>query len=228
MNPFMDRHYNKMWTSYIRLYILGIIIFRGGLVFDIKGKIASVLLISTIPVFTEIGIVALISREVFSGMSYYLCFYLGSIVSAGSTAILIFSVLGLKEKGYGVEKGIDRVLIPGVIVNTVVSVFCYVIFKNLALDEAGHADDSIFWKIGQIIIQLTGGIVLGKIMGWLGRYMKTVHIRFKIIFILFLILGTLVFCYIKLIIPTQPFAQEAYIIAVVSFAITIRQHWDHQ
>lgn len=161
-------------------------------------------------------------------MNFYFSFALGSLVSGTSTGILVFCVLGLRNKGFGVEKEIDKIVIPGVIVNTIISVFCYIIFKNLALSHAGRADGSLAWEIGQIMIQLVGGVILGRILGTMGKYSKNLHIRLKMAVIMLLIFGILVFTYIKLILPPRPFAQEAYIIAVVTFSITIKKYWDCQ
>ena len=172
------------------------------MVLDITGRITSVILISIIPTFTHMMTIAVISYNVYDGMSFYLSLTMGAVLSAGSTAILIFAVLGLRSNGFGVEKGIDKILIPGVILNTLLSMFSLVIFKNLALHQEGYSSESLLWKITLVLAQIAGGLLVGWTFGFLSKAFKKMPINIEIFLIFLLILGMLIVCYIRLIIPS--------------------------
>ena len=91
MEDYME-NYNDEWAKYIRYVCLSVILLRGGLELDFKGKGMLVLLLTLMPQAFEATGVALISLALI-GMPLSLCYALGFTIGAVSPAVLVPSCM---------------------------------------------------------------------------------------------------------------------------------------
>jgi len=99
---------------------------------------------------------------------------LGFIIAAVSPAVVVPTMLDLKDKGYGRSKEVPTLVLAGASVDDVFAITLFGVFTGLA---AGSAID-----IGHIIWSVPAGIILGALVGaLLGHilvwFFKTFHIR---------------------------------------------------
>jgi solute carrier family 9B (sodium/hydrogen exchanger), member 1/2 len=88
---------------------------------------------------------------------------LGFIVAAVSPAVVVPSMLSLKEKGLGTKQGVPVIVLAGASVDDVFAITLFTVFLGLAT----QGDQPIVWQIAQIPLRIAGGVLLGAILGWL-------------------------------------------------------------
>ena len=162
------QHYPEAIAGEVRNICLSIILLRGGMELDFKGKGLTVVLLTLIPQnFEAIG-GALASRWIFN-MPWTLCLAQGYTLGAVSPAVLVPSMMILHNAGYGTKKGIPTTLIAAssfddIIAITVFSVFLTISFSTL---DGGENEDSNIWvEVGKNIAQILGGLIFGLTLGW--------------------------------------------------------------
>ncbi len=88
---------------------------------------------------------------------------LGFIIAAVSPAVIVPSMLHLKEKGWGMDKGIPVIVLAGASVDDVFAITLFTAFLGMGLKARG----SIALQIGLIPLQIVAGIVLGLVVSYL-------------------------------------------------------------
>lgn len=110
-NPFMDEYYPQKWTGYLRSYSFSIVLIRSGLRFSVRNKLKHIILLGLIPWLVEVCIESPIIYNLLDGMTYNLSFALSSGISGVGIALTVQCCVNLTKDGYGVEKGVDKVII---------------------------------------------------------------------------------------------------------------------
>ncbi len=88
---------------------------------------------------------------------------LGFIVAAVSPAVLVPSMLYLKEKKMGMDKGVPVILLAGASVDDVIAITMFTAFLGMAM----HTGQVALMQIVFIPLQIAGGILLGGLSGYL-------------------------------------------------------------
>ena len=156
------------FSTEIRLLALIIILLRAGLGLNIEvlkriGLVA--LKLSILPCLLEGSTVFLVAFYLFdyplieAGM-------LAFIIAAVSPALIVPSMLELRDKGLGMNKNIPVLVLAGASLDNAVAITVFSIFSAMAAGTS-HA---IFWDIGLIPLRIIGGIILGIFIGFVLLY----------------------------------------------------------
>ena len=159
---------DSKWSSTIRSAALVIILLRAGLGIDMDKVYrlsTSVTLLALLPNVVEATFDAGLAVSFF-GMPWVFAYMLGFIVSAVSPAVVVPSLLKLKEQKYGTEKGIPDLILAAASFDDVLSISGFGICLGLAMggDESGESEliFNIIRAPLELIIGVVGGLALGK------------------------------------------------------------------
>ena len=149
----------------IRMIALVVILLRAGLgiskdTLNSVGKTA--FKISIIPCLFEGAAVMFVAHKIL-GMSLVDSGMLAFIIAAVSPAVLVPSMLYLKEKKLGMKKGIPVILLAGASLDDVIAITMFSAFLGLAL----HTGQSVILQIMFIPVQIAAGVFIGLIIGYL-------------------------------------------------------------
>ena len=103
---------------------------------------------------------------VFFQMPWLWAFMLGFILSAVSPAVVVPSLLRLKEQKYGTKKGIPDLVLAAASFDDVLSISGFGICLGLSLSDGS----SLAWDLLRAPVELIVGIVGGMFLGWVGWY----------------------------------------------------------
>jgi len=154
----------------IRTFALIIILMRAGLGIkkDQIRQVGSIALwISSIPCILE-GLTI-------TGLAYYLLNFsfaeagmLGSIIAAVSPAVVVPSMLDLKEKKYGEDKQIPTLLLAGTSIDDVFAITLFTFF--LGLGTSGQ-ESSVLFELAFIPFSIIAGVAGGALIAILSIYL---------------------------------------------------------
>jgi NhaP-type Na+/H+ or K+/H+ antiporter len=156
------------WSSGLRSVALVVILTRAGLGLDLHNLVKlswSVLRLACLPNLAEALTDACIAVVLF-GMPWLWAFMLGFILSAVSPAVVVPSLLRLKEGRYGTKKGIPDLVLAAASFDDVLSISGFGICLGLSLSDGS----SLAWDILRAPTELLVGIFGGMLMGWICWY----------------------------------------------------------
>lgn len=102
---------------------------------------------------------------------------LGSIIAAVAPAVVVACLIRIREKGYGVAKGIPTLIIAVSGIDDALSVAVFGIVKSF-ID--GDEDSSLLSQITQGPLSIFGGIGFGVVWGLLSKYIPERHDPFVV------------------------------------------------
>ncbi|QGU95576.1 sodium:proton antiporter [Clostridium bovifaecis] len=152
-------------SSNIRMLALIIILLRAGLGLDkdILKKVGKpAIKMSAIPCLCE-GFTIMFTANKLVGLPILEAGMLGFIIAAVSPAVVVPSMLYLREKKLGIRKGVPVIILAGASIDDVFAITIFTAF--LSMSKGGGK--SIVFQISQIPIQIIGGIVLGILAGYI-------------------------------------------------------------
>lgn len=148
----------------IRMLALIVILLRAGLGINkdtLKSVGSTSLKMSAIPCLLEGFSVMLVSSKVL-GLSYVEAGILGFTVAAVSPAVIVPSMIALKEKKLGMDKGIPIIILAGASVDDVFAITLFTSFLGLYFGD-GFGIGSLL----NIPLQILLGVVFGIIIGYI-------------------------------------------------------------
>ncbi|XP_014288885.1 sodium/hydrogen exchanger 9B1 isoform X2 [Halyomorpha halys] len=155
-----------------RSLALSVILIKAGLGLNpavLKRLKFTVLRLAVIPCVCE-AIGAAVAAKYFNHIPWIWAFLIGFILCPISPAVVIPSLLSLKEKGYGEDKGIATLVIAAASIDDILSISVF----GVIMSAIFRPDSSLTWSILQgpleLIGGLAGGCVWGLICGYLGIY----------------------------------------------------------
>ncbi|XP_075992166.1 sodium/hydrogen exchanger 9B2-like isoform X2 [Anticarsia gemmatalis] len=154
-------------SSYIRKIALTIILTRAGLDLDpvaMKKYFFTVIKLALVPWTFECVLCAILAYF-FLGLPWDWAFLLSSIVAAVSPAVIVPCLFRLREKGYGVSKGIPTLVLAVSGVDDAASVAVFGIVSSIMFSSS-----SLTMNVIQGPLSVIGGIVLGVVCGYLVKF----------------------------------------------------------
>ncbi|XP_066583918.1 uncharacterized protein [Prorops nasuta] len=151
----------------LRKIALVIILTRAGLDLDpnaLKRLQLTVPKIGLIPWCVETVVVAGLTNLLLD-LPWLWGFLLGSVIAAVSPAVVVPCLFRLREKGYGVAKGIPTLIIAIAGIDDAASVAGFGILKSIMFSH-----DALWYQILQGPIAIFGGIGFGVLWGVLAKY----------------------------------------------------------
>lgn len=153
-------------SAQMRLLALVVILLRAGLGLDrqvLKRIGVTALKMSAIPGLCEGAAVMLLSR-VLLDFSWAEGGMLGFILAAVSPAVVVPSMLELRDRGLGMEKNVPLLVLAGASVDDVFAITVFTVFFGIA---GGEARLSPVLNFALVPLEIIGGILLGVAAGWL-------------------------------------------------------------
>lgn len=129
------QYYPETKAGYIRMECLSLILLRGGLELDFKGKGLTVVLLTLMPQIFEATAVAVASHLIL-GFPWALSFANGFTLGAVSPAVLVPSMMILHKAYYGTAKGIPTTMIAASSFDDIIAITAYGIFITSAMSSA--------------------------------------------------------------------------------------------
>ncbi|WP_423190450.1 cation:proton antiporter [Alkalibacterium sp. f15] len=162
----------------IRTFALIIILLRAGLGIkkeQIKEVGVIALKMSSIP--------CLIEGFTVTGLAYYLLGFsfaeagmLGFIIAAVSPAVVVPSMLDLKEKRLGEDKQVPTLLLAGTSIDDVFAITLFTFFLGLGTEAM---ESSLLLDIARIPLSIIGGVVIGGVLALFAVYIfKLIHKKY--------------------------------------------------
>ena len=159
--------FDEYWTktsSILRGVALVVILMRAGLGLDpqaLKRLSIMVFRLAFTPCLAETLTVAVASHFLL-GFPWIWGFMLGFVLAAVSPAVVVPCLLGLQERGYGVDKGIPTLVIAAASVDDVLAISGFTILKGITFKPNQDVLAIVFQGPKEVVIGLLFGI------GWAG------------------------------------------------------------
>ena len=157
------------WSSGLRSVALVVILTRAGLGLDLDNlrRLSwSVLRLACLPNLTEALVDAIMAVMLFQ-MPWLWAFMLGFILSAVSPAVVVPSLLRLKDQHFGTKKGIPDLVLAAASFDDVLSISGFGICLGLSLSDGS----SLVWDVlrapAELATGVIGGILIGGSVWWM-------------------------------------------------------------
>ncbi|CAH1388389.1 unnamed protein product [Nezara viridula] len=155
-----------------RSLALSVILIKAGLGLNpavLKRLKFTVLRLAVVPCVCE-AFAAAIAAKYFNQIPWIWAFLIGFILCPISPAVVIPSLLSLKEKGYGEDKGIATLVIAAASIDDILSISIFGVIMSSIFRPESSLTMSILQGPLELIGGLAGGCVWGLICGYLGIY----------------------------------------------------------
>ncbi|XP_063529708.1 sodium/hydrogen exchanger 9B2-like isoform X1 [Cydia strobilella] len=216
-----DEEYQKV-CSYIRKIALTIILTRAGLDLDpvaMKKFFFTVIKLALIPWTFECVLCAVLVHFLL-GLPWDWAFLLGSVVAAVSPAVIVPCLFRLRNKGYGVSKGIPTLVLAVSGVDDAASVAVFGIVSSIMFSSS-----SMTMNIIQGPLSIIVGIVFGGACGYLVKVVPEKSDAFVVpLRVLMLLAGGIV----SVIGSEEIGWGGAGPLAVIAFAFFAGKNWSEQ
>jgi solute carrier family 9B (sodium/hydrogen exchanger), member 1/2 len=120
---------DRAWSSVIRLVTLAVIMLRAGLGLEwtkVKATITAALLLTTAPAVAEATLMALLARPLL-GFPWLWCWLLALANTGVSPAVIVPLMSDVRERGYGVQKGIPTLLVTAASLNDILVIVAFTV-----------------------------------------------------------------------------------------------------
>jgi NhaP-type Na+/H+ or K+/H+ antiporter len=160
-----------IWSSSLRAGALVVILARAGLGLDLDNlrRLSwSVLRLACLPNLSEAIVDAFVATLLFQ-MPWLWALMLGFVLSAVSPAVVVPTLLRLKDQRYGTKKGIPDLVLAAASFDDVLSISGFGICLGLSLSGG----KSVVWDVLRAPVELIAGISVGMLLGWAGCRMTS-------------------------------------------------------
>jgi NhaP-type Na+/H+ or K+/H+ antiporter len=140
-----------------------------------------------IPAIIEGATVPMVSYWLFD-LPFYAAGMLGFIIAAVSPAIVVPSMLELKENGFGREKGVPTLVLAGSSLDDIIAITIFGVFASMATGSSANWTYVLLGVPAGIIAGAIIGLSLGYFFTW---FFKKYHMRDTMKVILFMILAVI-------------------------------------
>ncbi|GFR84753.1 mitochondrial sodium/hydrogen exchanger 9B2-like [Elysia marginata] len=150
------------WSSTARSIALTVILTRAGLGLDpvaLKRLSLLVLRLAFLPSLAEVVVDGVAARLIL-GFPWTWSFLLAFVLSVVSPAVVVPSMLGLSEKGYGLNKGIPTLVIAAVSLDAVLAITGFGVMLGICFSQGDLA-----WIVCKGPLEALVGIAFGSVCG---------------------------------------------------------------
>jgi solute carrier family 9B (sodium/hydrogen exchanger), member 1/2 len=189
LSCFRDSFPPVIWemAPFLKSLALITILLRAGLGIqkDVLRKVGhAAVKMAFIPCFFEGAIVAVVSRYLLS-FSWTEAGMMGFILAAVSPAVVVPSMLSLKEQGYGKRNEVPTLVLAGASLDDIVAISAFTIFLNIYLGGKVNYLKSIIAAPYAIISGIAIGVCAGIFLSWFfKKHLNRIRATEKIILLL--------------------------------------------
>ncbi|CAG5128447.1 unnamed protein product [Candidula unifasciata] len=155
------------WSSSLRQIALTIILTRAGLGLDpqaLRRLSFVVLRLAFLPCLAE-TLVDGIACHLILGFPWPWAFMLGFVIAAVSPAVVVPSLLGLSDRGFGIDKGIPTLIIAAASVDDVLAITGFGVLLGISFSSG-----NIVWTLFKGPLEALAGVACGVVGGILMWY----------------------------------------------------------
>lgn len=170
----------ELWgiAPFLKSLALIVILLRAGLGINkstLKKVGRTALFLAFIPCLLE-GLALFTALYIFTPFDMLTSALTASLLAAVSPAVVVPSMLNLKEEGYGEEKEVPTLVLAGASLDDVFAITLFTLFIGISTGEGSGIGLSIL----SIPLSITGGILFGALIGFiLSWYFKKYHDKLK-------------------------------------------------
>ncbi|ESP03667.1 hypothetical protein LOTGIDRAFT_137052 [Lottia gigantea] len=169
-SPVLDKatHIDKTWAATLRTIALVVILVKAGTGLDpsaLKKVKWMAIRLAFVPSLVEAVAAALVARFAL-GFPWIWSFVGGFVLSAVSPAVVVPCMIGVQEKGFGVDEGIPTLCIAACSLNDVFSISGFGVTLGIAFSNADLVYN-IFHGPLEIVIGISVGTAIGVLLWYL-------------------------------------------------------------
>ena len=201
-----------------------VILFRAGLGINKKtlNRIGGpAIRMGFIPVIVE-GLVVMTVSYYLLDLPWYAAGMLGFIIAAVSPAVVVPSMLKLKEIGLGEKKGIPTLILAGASLDDIFAITIFGVFGSLA---AGASADWTYVFVS-VPLGISLGAGIGSLLGWFAVwFFKKFHMRDTMKVILFMIVA-LIFYDMAELPQVKEYIPIAALLGIMAIGFVLLERYD--
>ena len=155
-------------TPFLKSFALTVILLRAGLGISrstLRKTGVTALFMSFVPGIFE-GTILLLSFHYFFNFSWAVAGLTAFMVAAVSPAVVVPSMLKLKEEGYGEKKEVPTIVMAGASVDDVVAITLFSLFLGMATGSETSLFEVLFTVPRAIILGVIPGVLVGFGLTW--------------------------------------------------------------
>ncbi|PVD38527.1 hypothetical protein C0Q70_01143 [Pomacea canaliculata] len=182
----VGRRIDPTWSSTARSIALTIILTRAGLGLDpaaLKKLSLMVLRLAFCPSIVEV-VMDSVAAHFFLAFPWPWAFMLGFVLAVVSPAVIVPSMLGLSDRGYGLNKGIPTLVVAAVSLDAVMAITGFGVMLSVAFSTG-----NIAWTLVQGPLQIIAGLAAGCLGGVFLWYIPQRSSKHLVLFRSVLLLG---------------------------------------
>ncbi|GFR84744.1 mitochondrial sodium/hydrogen exchanger 9B2-like [Elysia marginata] len=167
------------WSSSCRQIALTVILIRAGLGLDphaLRRLSCVVVRLAFLPCLIE-TIVDGIASHLILGFPWSWGFLLGFVIAAVSPAVVVPSLLGLTDKGYGLDKGVPTLVIAAASIDDVLAITGFGVMLGIAFSSG-----NIAWTLAKGPLEAIVGVGIGIVGGLILWYIPQRKSRHLLLF----------------------------------------------
>ncbi|RUS84137.1 hypothetical protein EGW08_008111 [Elysia chlorotica] len=173
------RDIHQSWSSGCRQIALTIILIRAGLGLDPKAlrRLSFVVLrLAFLPCLVE-TMVGGISSHLILGFPWPWAFMQGFIIAAVSPAVVVPSLLGLSDRGYGLDKGIPTLVIAAASLDDVLAITGFGVMLGITFSSG-----NVLWTLAKGPLEAIVGVAVGVVGGFILWYIPQKSSKHLVLF----------------------------------------------
>ncbi|XP_041363760.1 sodium/hydrogen exchanger 9B2-like isoform X2 [Gigantopelta aegis] len=174
------------WSAGARQIALTVILIRAGLGLDPKAlrRLSFVVVrLAFSPCLVE-TVTDGIAAHLLLGFPWEWGFMLGFVIAAVSPAVVVPSLLGLQERGYGVEKGVPTLVIAAASIDDVLAITGFGVLMGITFSKG-----NLVWTLFKGPLEAIVGVIYGILMGIVLWYVPHKSSKHLVLFRSTLLLG---------------------------------------
>ncbi len=180
---------SELWelAPFLKTLALIVILLRAGLGIRLETlkKVGSVVIkMSFLPAFFEAAALTVLFRFILD-FDWFIAVLAALLLSAVSPAVVVPSMLHLKEKGYGKEKDVPTMVLAGAGLDNVVVITLFTLFLGLAKGDRFGVLEAVLAVPRSLLLGVLPGLAVGFFLVWFfERYYEKIRATEKTILLL--------------------------------------------
>lgn len=179
---------SSLWgvESFLKSLALIVILLRAGLGINRKMLLQNsktVILMSFLPCLIEAATLCYALMHIFS-FSFTVAGLTAFMLAAVSPAIIVPSMLDLREKGYGARKQVPTIILAGASVDNVLAITLFYLFIEHFKSGLGYGFKDLAHIPFAIGLGIGIGLIAGLVLVWFFRKLKVIRATEKVIILL--------------------------------------------
>lgn len=168
------------------------------------------------------GLTVMLISYLLLGLQLYESGMLGFIIAAVSPAVVVPTMLQLKEAGFGKNKEVPTLVLAGASLDDVFAITIFSVFAGLAAGDATNWTYLILGVPGGILLGAAIGAIIGFVFTW---FFKKYHLRDTMKVIIFMIVSV-IFYEVTEMPPVKKIVPIAALLGIMAIGFVLLEKYD--